>query len=88
MCRSPFTVTAAPVPPGHRDQSHKLLVHGDSGTTTRRIKPSASATPADGTLTWTASDNAPWLTLAPVSGTGNGTVTLTAATGTLTAGNS
>ncbi len=39
-----------------------------------------------GTLNWTASDNAAWLSLAPASGTGNGTVTLTAATGSLTAG--
>ena len=39
-----------------------------------------------GTLTWSASDNAAWLTLSPASGTGNGTVTLTAATGTLSAG--
>src|SRR4029077_10851668 len=39
-----------------------------------------------GTLSWSASDNAAWLTLSPASGTGNGTVTLTATTGTLTAG--
>ena len=35
-----------------------------------------------GTLSWTASDNAAWLTLSPASGTGNGAVTLTATTGT------
>jgi hypothetical protein len=40
----------------------------------------------DGTLSWTASDNAPWLTLSPASGTGDGAVTLTVTTGTLTAG--
>ena len=39
-----------------------------------------------GTLSWNASDNAAWLTLSPASGTGNGAVTLTAATGTLAAG--
>ena len=39
-----------------------------------------------GTLTWTASDNAPWLTVSPPSGTGNGAVTLTVATGTLAVG--
>ena len=40
-----------------------------------------------GTLTWSASSsNAPWLTLSQVSGTGNGTVTLTVATGTLATG--
>ena len=40
----------------------------------------------DGTLSWTANDNAPWLTLSPASGTGNGAVTLTVTTGTLIAG--
>ncbi|MDP3598753.1 MAG: BACON domain-containing carbohydrate-binding protein, partial [Nitrospirota bacterium] len=38
------------------------------------------------TLTWTASDNAAWLTVSPASGTGNGAVTLTATNGTLGAG--
>jgi hypothetical protein len=32
-----------------------------------------------GTLTWSASDNAPWLTLDRISGTGNSVVTVTAA---------
>ena len=40
----------------------------------------------DGTLSWTASDNAPWLTLSPASGTGDGAVTLTVTTGALAAG--
>jgi hypothetical protein len=31
-----------------------------------------------GTLTWSASDNAPWLTLDRISGTGNSVVTVTA----------
>jgi hypothetical protein len=39
-----------------------------------------------GTLTWSASDNALWLTVSPASGTGNGPVTVNVATGTLTAG--
>src|SRR5215472_10949 len=39
-----------------------------------------------GTLSWTASDNAAWLTVSPSAGTGNGAVTLSATTGTLTAG--
>ena len=39
-----------------------------------------------GTLNWTTSDNAPWLRRSPFSGTGNGAVTLSVTTGTLTAG--
>jgi hypothetical protein len=39
-----------------------------------------------GTLTWTASEPATWLTLSPTGGTGNGPVTLTAATAGLTVG--
>jgi len=34
-----------------------------------------------GTLNWTASDNAPWLTLSQVSGTGNGVVRVSVVTG-------
>lgn len=40
----------------------------------------------DGTLSWTAADNASWLTLSPASGTGDGAVTLTVTTGALAAG--
>jgi len=39
-----------------------------------------------GTLSWDVSDNAAWLTLSPASGTGNGAVMLSVATGTLSAG--
>ncbi|HKQ34348.1 MAG TPA: hypothetical protein VJT11_03490, partial [Nitrospiraceae bacterium] len=39
-----------------------------------------------GTLNWTASDSATWLTVSPASGTGNGAVTLSAATGSLATG--
>ena len=39
-----------------------------------------------GAFNWSAGKNATWLTLSPVSGTGNGAVTLTVTTGSLTAG--
>jgi predicted phage tail protein len=39
-----------------------------------------------GTLTWAANDTAAWLALSPASGSGNGALTLTATTGSLTAG--
>jgi hypothetical protein len=44
------------------------------------------STTGGGTLAWSASNSAPWLTLSQASGTGKGSVTLTATTGTLTAG--
>lgn len=39
-----------------------------------------------GTLTWSSSDNASWLTHTPQSGTGNGTITVSVATDSLAAG--
>jgi hypothetical protein len=39
-----------------------------------------------GSFSWSAGVNATWLALSPVSGTGNGAVTLTVTTGSLTAG--
>jgi hypothetical protein len=56
---------------------------GDANPATQTLSISNTG---GGTLSWTASDNAPWLTPSPASGTGNGPVTLTVTTGTLTAG--
>jgi hypothetical protein len=39
-----------------------------------------------GSLTWSAGDNVDWLALSPATGTGNGVVTATVATGARTAG--
>ena len=39
-----------------------------------------------GTLTWTATDNAAWLTLSSTAGTGNGTITIAPVLGSLGAG--
>ena len=39
-----------------------------------------------GTLSWSASNSATWLSLSPASGTGNGAVTASVATGPMTAG--
>lgn len=39
-----------------------------------------------GTLTWTVSENSNWLTLTPVSGTGNGTATVRVMAGTMAVG--
>jgi Viral BACON domain len=56
---------------------------GGSNPATRTISVSNTG---GGTLTWSASDNANWLTLSPTSGTNNGTITLSAVTGSLQAG--
>ena len=81
-----FTVTAAPVPPAIGTSPTNFSFTATQGGNNPANQTLSLSNTGGGTLTWTASDNAPWLTLAPVSGTGNGTVTLTAATGTLTAG--
>ncbi len=80
-----FTVTAAPVPPaiGVSPTSFSFAAT-QSGNNPSNQMLSISNT-GGGTLSWTASDNAAWLTLSPASSTGIGTVTLTVATGTLTA---
>jgi hypothetical protein len=39
-----------------------------------------------GSLTWSAGDNVDWLALSPATGSGNGVVTATVATGAKTAG--
>jgi hypothetical protein len=81
-----FTVAAAPVPPSIGVSPTTLSFTAQQG----RGNPAAQALSINntggGTLTWTASDNAPWLTLSQTSGTGNGTITVTAATGSLAAG--
>ena len=47
---------------------------------------SRSPTPGDGTLNWTATDDADWLTVSPGSGTDAGTLTVTASAAGLAAG--
>ena len=81
-----FTVTAAPVPPaiGTSPASLSFTVqHGGGNPAAQTLNISNTG---GGTLTWTASDNAAWLALSPSSGTNNGTITVTAATGSLAAG--
>ena len=81
-----FTVTAAPVPPaiGASPTSFSFTATQGSGNPANQTL-SISNT-GGGTLAWSASDNVSWLTATPASGTGNGSVTLSIATGSLTAG--
>ena len=77
-----FTVTAAPAI-GFSPTSLSFTAQaGGSNPATQTISLSNTG---GGALSWTATDNATWLTVSPASGTGNGTLTVTA-TGTQTAG--
>ena len=80
-----FTVAAAPVPPAIGASPTSFSFAATQGGANPATQTVSISNTGGGTLSWTASDNAAWLTLSPASGTGNGTVTLTVATGTLTA---
>lgn len=81
-----LTVATAPVPPAIGASPTSLSFVATHGGANPAAQTLSISNAGGGTLTWTASDNAPWLTLSQVSGTGNGTVTLTATTSTLTIG--
>jgi hypothetical protein len=72
-----LTVATAPVPPAIGMSPTSL-----SFTATPSVSPAprtlSISNTGGGTLAWSASDNAPWLTLNRVSGTGNSVVTVTA----------
>ena len=88
---APPPVTPPPVPPPVAQP-----VIGVSPTSLSFAATQGGATPVTqtvsisnsggGTLSWAANDNAPWLTISPASGTGNGAVTLTVTSGSLAAG--
>jgi hypothetical protein len=81
-----FTVTAAPVPPAIGASPTTFAFTATQGGSNPANQTLSISNTGGGTLTWSASDSAAWLTASPASGTGNGAVTLTVATGTLTAG--
>lgn len=81
-----LTVTAAPVPPAIGASPTSLTFAATQGSANPANQTLTISNTGGGTLTWSVSDSAAWLTASPISGTGNGPVTLTAATGSLTAG--
>ena len=81
-----FTVTAAPVPPAIGASPTNFSFTATQGGSNPANQTLSISNTGGGTLTWSASDNAPWLTIGPASGTGNGAVTLSVATGTLATG--
>jgi hypothetical protein len=81
-----LTVEAAPVPPIIKTSPVTLsftAVQGDSNSSSQIISISNTG---GGVLTWSASENVSWLAISSTSGTGNGSITATATTGTLIAG--
>ena len=81
-----FTITAAPVPPAIGVSPTSLSFTAQQGASNPTNQSINISNTGGGTLTWSASDNAAWLTLSPTSGTGNGSVSASVTTGTLTAG--
>ncbi len=81
-----FTVAAAPVPPRIGAIPTALSFTAQQGGGNPAAQTLSISNTGGGTLTWSASDNAPWLTLSQTSGSGNGAITVTAATGSLAAG--
>ena len=76
-----FTVSATPA---IRVSPASLSFTATQGGSNPAAQTLSISNTGGGTLTWSASDNAAWLTLSPSTGTGNGTVALNVATGTLT----
>ena len=80
-----FTVTAAPVPPAIGASPTSLSFTAQQGGANPATQTLSLSNTGGGTLSWSANDSAPWLTVSPASGTGNGTVTVSVTTGALTA---
>lgn len=78
-----LTVT---VPPGIGMSPTSFAFTGQQGGANPANQTLNLSNTGGGTLTWTASDDAGWLTLSPTSGTGPGAVTLSVNTSGLTAG--
>lgn len=80
-----LTITAAATPTISRSPSALTFTatQGSANPTNQTVTITNSGT---GTLSWTASDNAAWLTLSPASGTGSGALTASINTSGLAAG--
>jgi BACON domain-containing protein len=82
-----LTVARAPVtPPAIGASPVSFFFTATEGSANPATQTLSISNTGGGTLSWEVSDNAAWLTLSPASGTGNGAVMLSVATGTLTAG--
>lgn len=81
-----FTPTTSVVPPAIGASPTSLSFTAAEGGANPAPQTLTISNTGSGMLSWTVSNNAAWLTLSPASGTGNGTVTLSVTTDSLTAG--
>jgi concanavalin A-like lectin/glucanase superfamily protein/BACON domain-containing protein len=80
-----LTLDPPATPPVLSSSPASLSFGGQQGGADPAGKTITVSNTGGGTLSWTASDDAPWLTLAPTSGTNNGSVTATVSLAGLTA---
>lgn len=84
---APFpAVTPPPIPPAIGASPTSLSFSAQQGGSNPAAQTLTISNTGGGTLSWSAGDNASWLAVSPASGTSNGTMTVTAATGSLSAG--
>ena len=81
-----MTVTSGSATPAIGLSPTSLTFSGTAGGANPAAQTIGVSNTGSGTLTWTASDNAAWLTLTPTSGTNAGTMTASVNTAGLTAG--
>jgi glucose/arabinose dehydrogenase len=84
----PVTLTVDPPPPGPAlaVAPGSLSFSGTQGGAGPADRTLTISNTGGGTLSWTASDDAPWLSVAPASGTGGGDVTVSASIAGLSTG--
>ena len=83
-----FTIAAAPVPPAIGASPTTLSFTATQGGANPANQTVTISNTGGGTLNWSASDDAAWLTLSPASGTGSGTLTASVNTAGLATGSS
>ncbi len=81
-----LTITAAAAPPAIGVTPGSLTFTAQQGSGNPTPQSLAVRNTGGGTLTWTVSNNAAWLSHSPTSGTGSGVVTISPITGSLAAG--
>jgi len=81
-----LTITATAVPPAIGVTPGSLTFTAQQGGGNPTPQSLTIRNTGGGTLTWTISNNAAWLSHSPTSGTGTGVVTISPITGALTAG--